>query len=153
MWLQASERICVNAIQNDLHLHVSEYIYRLTDYAESEVTHRIMESSSWPCTGRPKSHHVPENNAQMLLELCEAGAMTTSLRSPVLNHSLGEESFSNIQPKPPLTASGYCFGSCCWLPERRNQCLPLLFPSQGSCRLWLGLPSVSSSTFKIVWAK
>lgn len=39
MWLQASERICVNAVQNDLYLHVSEYIYRITDYAESEGTH------------------------------------------------------------------------------------------------------------------
>lgn len=65
MWLQASERICVNAIQNDLHLHVSECIYRLTDYAESEGTHKDHGVQLLALHRMPQeSHHVPENNVQ-----------------------------------------------------------------------------------------
>lgn len=42
----------------------------------------ITESNSWPCSGHPsESHHVPENNVQMLLELSQSGAVTASLGS------------------------------------------------------------------------
>lgn len=44
---------------------------------------RIIKSSSWPCAGdTPKSHNtLPESVIQKLIELRQAGAVTTALTS------------------------------------------------------------------------
>lgn len=52
-----------------------------------------------------KSHHIPENVFQMLLELCQAWHCDHFPEEPVPvpRHPLGENPFCDIQSKPPLT--------------------------------------------------
>ncbi|KAJ7395422.1 hypothetical protein BTVI_155053 [Pitangus sulphuratus] len=73
--------------------------------SEALGTTRIMESNSWPYTHSQESHHVPKSIIQMLLELCQSWYHDHFPRETlsVRNYPLGEEPFSNVQPKPPVT--------------------------------------------------
>lgn len=55
--------------------------------------------------------------------------------SSVPNLPLGKEHFLIRNTTPPNTTSGHSCGCCHRSPQKRDQCLPLLFPSQGSHRL------------------
>lgn len=77
------------------------HVYRITEQAELEGTPRITESSSWPCTGHPMCLRAL---SKRFLNSASFGAVPTAWGArSVPNHPLGEESFPDIQPKPPLT--------------------------------------------------
>lgn len=61
---------------------------------------------------------------------------------PGPNHPLSEEAFPSVPPEPPL-AQLQASPSDPVTGQGRDQCLPLLFPSQGTWGLQ-GLPSISS---------
>lgn len=88
-----------------------------------------------------KSHHVPERIVQMLLKLCQASAVTTSLRSlcrcPKTLWVKNLLLISNLilpwhssMPSDPVT------------DQHRAEISA--WPSRGSCRLQWGVPSVPS---------
>lgn len=56
------------------------------------------------CSTPQESHHVPERVVKILRDLCQAWRCDHFPEEPVpvLNHSLGDGPFLNIQPKPPL---------------------------------------------------
>lgn len=85
--------------------------------------------------------------SKSLLNSGSLGVMTTSLGS--LFQCLTNLRVKNLFLIPSLDLPWHNFmlflGPYHWSPERRDECLPLLFPSWGSCRPPGGVPSVSSS--------
>lgn len=73
-------------------------IHGTLKYLQSEGTHTVYRSPA-PVFAQDhpqESYCVPEVVVQMLIDLCQAVAVTISLVIPVPKHSLGEKSSPNI---------------------------------------------------------
>ncbi|KAJ7418809.1 hypothetical protein BTVI_27374 [Pitangus sulphuratus] len=85
--------------------------YRIIEYPELQGTHKDHLSPTPDPAQDPheESHHMPQSIVQKLIELCQAWCYNHFPGEPVLvlNHPLDEESYPNIQPKPPLTVLGH----------------------------------------------
>lgn len=103
---------------------------------ESDHIRQNIKFNSWACTGiSPKVTLKPQSTVQTLLEHCQDWCCDhlPGEAVPVPKHPLGEQLFSNMQPVPPQHNLRWFSRSCQWSSQRRDQCLPLLFPSWGSC--------------------
>lgn len=88
------------------------------------------KSNSWSCPGQLQgSQHVPKTIVQMFPELWQAQEWPFPGKSvPVLDHSVGEEPFPNVQPELVLTTWSHSPEPCCWSLERRDWCWPSASP-------------------------
>lgn len=133
-WLQ--EVSCIYVCKHTCREKIVEINHRIIEYSELERTHwDHHHPASGLAQDSPKTTpHAWEHCLNV--SWAWAGLMLwPQSRGACLSpsHPLSEKPSPNIQPRPPLTQL-HALGSCHWAPERRDQSLPLCFPSWGSCR-------------------
>lgn len=119
---------------------------KLNQMSESVVL-MLLVCQEAQCCDRFSGEPVPVPNhtqwkiksiIQMPVEHWQVWSISHLTRKPVpsVHHSHGKEMFPNIQYPTILPRAVLCHShtSYHWLPGRRDQHLPLCFPSMGSCR-------------------